>query len=330
LLTCYSTPERLPGGFEEELALRIIAEKLRLRKINVARDMALKFKKVDETTSSLGSDIVSIIDLTPGSQTKTDEPLHADNNLKDLRGEALDNKAKSPKSVSGVSDSDTLVQGLEKEKEQEVKVDNMMKNDKTCPPSPAHPKTEITQGNLNEKKPPTGSNNAVADDEKVELLSPTQYKSKFGMLPSWLKDLFGPREKFLNDSESQTLEAYIVHDHGIRQALFKLPFGHQRLQLGLKQVMKKNKGFSWDKFMSLDVQDYRDLDQAVVRAKKVDTRERTVLAVDIHKKQPGLEKERMLVFFSLGAAVEPVHVKDCVGRLFDFPFEQCRTWRVSS
>ncbi len=93
--------------------------------------------------------------------------------------------------------------------------------------------------------------------------------------------------------------------------------------------MKKNKGSACDQLLSLDAQDYQDISRVITCVKQYDSRDRTLLAMDILRKKPGVETERMLVFFSLGAPVEPVRLTDCVGRKFCFPFEQCRIWGVS-
>ena len=254
---------------------------------------------------------------------------------------SLQDPTPSPKPNSIFTNSDTLVQDPEKEKRhtaivEEFTTEEIIVEEKVHPPSLGHPPKEIPQDNLQTNPSSTkdvevaGDNDYMSledDDKEVEILSLPVYESRFGMLPSWLTDLFGRRNKFFRDWESQTLEAFFVHKSS--PVLLKLPFGHQRLTFGLKRLMKKNKGLSWDQYISLDPQHHQQLNRAVINAKQLDSRGRTFLAIEVHKKKPCLDAERMLVFFSLGAPVEPVHLTDCVGRKFCFPFERCRTWKVS-
>jgi hypothetical protein len=251
---------------------------------------------------------------------------------------SLNDSSSSPQSIPSVTSSDTLVHDLEEERGHVATAEEIVDKEipigkKDCPPSPANSTTKIPQGNLHAKLSSDGvivsveggEHKSFADnDKKTEILPLPVYESRFGALPSCLRELFGHRDKFLHDCESQTLEAFLVH--GDPETMLKLPFGHQRLTFGLKRMLKKNKGLSWDQYLSLDSQHQRVINRTVISAKQMDSRCRTCLAIDIYK-EPGLDAERMLVFFSLGAPVEPVRLTDCVGRKFSFPFEQCRTGR---
>ena len=57
-----------------------------------------------------------------------------------------------------------------------------------------------------------------------------------------------------------------------------------------------------------------------------DSRERTCVAVGLNKEYGA---ERIMLFFLVGAPVEPIHFKDAVGRKYTFPYEQARTFPVS-
>ena len=165
------------------------------------------------------------------------------------------------------------------------------------------------------------------DDLKAKVLPLHVNKNRSELLPSWFKSLFGSRDNFLQDTESETLELFMVHK--TPRIFTKLPFGHQRLTFGLKQLTKKNKkALQWAQYMSLDFKSLEAIESVIVRVKKLDSRQRTCLAFDFLKKEPGVDDERMLIFFSVGAPIEPVQLTDCVGRKFSFPFERCRTWKV--
>jgi hypothetical protein len=148
------------------------------------------------------------------------------------------------------------------------------------------------------------------------------YDSKPGFFPSWLTGMFGQSTKLSNEWESQTLEAFILPENST--GLLKVPFGHQNLTQGLKRMKKQC--LPWDQYTALGSQHHKRISQAVAEAKKLDSRERTCLAVGLNKEYG---PERLMVFFLVGAPVEPIHLKDAVGRKYTFPYEQARTWPVS-
>jgi hypothetical protein len=209
------------------------------------------------------------------------------------------------------SNCDTLVAGSVKEAPMIKAIEE--------PPQESRPESKVVETTDQKEE---NSNN------KGDIISLPVYESKFGRLPSWFKNLFGRSDKFTQDLESQTLEAYIIHDG--TKAILKLPFGHQRLDNGLKRTLKSNRNLSWDQYVALDPQHHQDLNRTIINAKHQDSRERTCIAVDLRKKQSSQDADRLVVFFSLGAPVEPIHLNICVGRKFDIPFEHCRTWDVSS
>jgi hypothetical protein len=85
LLTYYSTPERLPGSFEEELALRTIAERLRLRRIKYAKILASKLKIADDTDIVSEADTISTVHTASGMPSaNAPSRLQVDDNQKDL------------------------------------------------------------------------------------------------------------------------------------------------------------------------------------------------------------------------------------------------------
>jgi hypothetical protein len=250
----------------------------------------------------------------------------------------LEDSASSQQPISSATTIDTLVHDPEedqgrRETMKEIITEEIINEDKARPPSPAHPRAEIPPDNLNTRLSPSGlevddgRRSLTDNNRKVGILPLPVHERSFGILPSWLRELFGHRDKFLHDWESQELEAFVIHENP--PTLFKLPFGHQRLTFGLKRMMKKNKCLSWDQYLSLDSQHHRDIHLVIFSAKQIDARDRTFLAVDIHGKKQGAGAEGMLVFFSLGAAVKPVHLTDCIRRKFSLPFEHCRTWTVN-
>lgn len=199
------------------------------------------------------------------------------------------------------------------------------------PPPPMAPKVEEPKPEepKGEEKPsaePTEESQKddaakSAEDEAIDLPAST---GTFSFLPSWLKNLFGKNDKrFTHDWESPTLECFIVSEEF---KLLKLPFGHQRLTYGLRRTQRKI-GLTWDQYMTLDSPHKKEISKAINKAKALDSRQRTCIAIGAQKKS---EDDFVVLFMALGPKVEPIKFKDAVGRKFTFPYESCKTWAVSS
>lgn len=206
--------------------------------------------------------------------------------------------------------------------------------DKIRPSSPARPTVEILQDILSAKSQSTKQTEVVEeskdksfaeDKKKPEIPLLPFYEPRSSVFSFWLKRLFGNRDKFLHDWESQILEAFVVHKDSPTPV--KLPFGHRRLTFGLKEVMKKDTYLSWDQYLLLESQHHRAIDQIIADAKQSDSRQRTFLAF-VRKQGQGQDSDRILVFFSLGGLGEAAHLSDAVGRKLGFPFGRNRTWEV--
>jgi hypothetical protein len=233
----------------------------------------------------------------------------------------------SPKPVSSTSRSDTMVQGQQSEKGavkddiKKVKVEDT----KPSEPSSTKPQTETSgPSNTEDAKPQDDTtDNKQSADKAPALSSLPGMESKNSIFPSWIKGMFGQGNKIGNDWESQTLEAYIIPEDS--KKLLKIPLGHQTLSQGLKKMKKQC--LAWDQYTALGSQHHKRINQAVLEAKRLDSRERTCVAVGLNKE---FGSERIMLFFLVGAPVAPILLKDAVGRKFSFPYEQSRTWPVSS
>jgi hypothetical protein len=84
----------------------------------------------------------------------------------------------------------------------------------------------------------------------------------------------------------------------------------------MEQLRKtnRNKGSICDHLVSRE----KELDWVIASAKKLDPRVQNCVTFDFRNKQPSI------AFFALGAPVRPVHLKDCVGRSHNIPFEHCK------
>lgn len=183
----------------------------------------------------------------------------------------------------------------------------------------------------NDKKAPAAETTGA--DKKDNIVGPTPEEHEaielpsstgtFNFLPSWLKDLFGKSDKkFTHDWESPSLECFIVSKEF---RLLKLPFGHQRLTYGLKRTQKKI-GLTWDQYMALESPHKKEISKAITKARALDSRQRTCVAIGAQKKS---EDDFVVIFMSIGPKVEPIKFKDAVGRMFTIPYENCKTFEAS-
>jgi hypothetical protein len=197
---------------------------------------------------------------------------------------------------------------------------------KPSEPSTTEPQAETSEASNTEDSKYQGEtvDNKQSADKAPAISSLPGFGTQQSIFPSWIKGMFGQSNKVSNQSdwESQTLEAYIIPEDS--KTLLKVPLGHQTLSQGLKKMKKQC--LAWDQYTALGSQHHKRINQAVTEAKRLDLRERTCVAVGLNKE---FESERIMLFFLVGAPVEPIHLKDAVGRKFSFPYEQCRTWPVS-
>lgn len=216
-------------------------------------------------------------------------------------------------------------------KDVDVDLKKPVPEDSVAPP-PAEPLVEETKPEeTKEKEQPTeepandeskkADEPQSAEDAAISLESPS---GTFSILPSWLKDLFGKSDKkFTHDWESPTLECFIVSREF---KLLKLPFGHQRLTYGLKRTQRKV-GLTWDQYMALESPLKKEISKAISKAKALDARQRTCVAIGSQKKKT--DDDFVILFMTLGPKVEAIKFKDAVGRMFTVPFENCKTFEVS-
>ena len=206
------------------------------------------------------------------------------------------------------------------------------------PPSPPAGRNGSLAQDIPSTKPALYKQTELAEDLKKEqeLVDETEkklaiasfpfFEPNSGVITSWLSRLFGKSDKFLHDWDSQALEAFVFHKDSTTPV--KLPFGHQRLTFGLKQVMKTGNYLSWDQYLQLESQHHRAIDQIISDAKQSDSRQRTFLAL-VRKQSQNQDEDRILVFFSLGGLGEAANLTHTMGRKLGFSFGRRRTREVS-
>ena len=207
------------------------------------------------------------------------------------------------------------------------------------PPPPAPPAQPVPfasdEKKVEEKKNSAGeiiidSKHPLAKGSSVEAPTITMetFQGNSGGLQGWFKGVFGSSSsKYLNDSQSSDLEAYMIL--GDKRQM-KVPFGDRRLRYGLKQLMKKKKSSTLDDYYKLPKHIHKAMGEAMRGASVKDARERVCLCFDVLSLGDKPKEEHLLVFFlASGKPVEPIHFKDAVGRKYLVPFHLVQSWEVS-
>lgn len=148
-------------------------------------------------------------------------------------------------------------------------------------------------------------------------------------MADWAQSIFGRDDEFKKDYESTELEAYLAYDLSLDLPL-KVPFGHRRLQYGLKRVMnKKNNGglTTFDRFTGSSSFIHRLLDDVSREANRMQKRERTLITYKIFAS--ARRPYYLIAFFSIQPEKKPIAFKDAFGREYSLPFELCKNWQVS-
>jgi len=362
-----NTGPRAPGTFDQEMALRGAAEKLRRRQLSLAKVGVKQQGKAgkdrhgsssnarsresaqgiagtgsrDEPVSKTPQTAPPLVDINTTPRHDTASPavpnsLHTTSPPTEVLSSAFtvvqgiskhisplvaasvtDNPALAPEEIA--SEKQTEGRGSETiQKLTEVKADvNNAKNKPGPKLVVALPASDLT-GVLVRGEPAAESTPAPASRHGIHRNLPE-------FLASWTATVFGSSERFLTDTPSDDLEAYIV-EAGTPDSPVKLPFGHQRLALGLKQTMEARRGSLWHQYVQMSPTQRGLVDQVAKYARTQSPHVRTCLGIQQYK--VGGKRAYYLIFFSLGEPPLPIHFQDCIGRKFKFPFEQCKVWEV--
>ncbi|KAF4635982.1 hypothetical protein G7Y89_g2112 [Cudoniella acicularis] len=298
-----NSPERMPGSFEEEMALRGLTIKLRQHGLKQLEKFKPKDgKKIEDVDSLFGTDEVPVVDLNipvesvDGKATAVKVPDNSEATVSvDDLAEAKDHPSENPPTESMFDKISLRTKKKENlSTKEEASRPGMLKpmefhdfhspsaekKDATSAKDPGV--AEPAESAANEETPkPDGP------EKKPETTTPStpQTPSKFTIIPSWLSNIFSPQAHFPDDSESQTLEAYIVG--ATSSDLTKIPFGHKSLASGLKRMKKTS--VSWEKFIGMNEAERQFINRAINEVKKIDPRERNCVSVG-YEKLSGSEK----------------------------------------
>lgn len=143
---------------------------------------------------------------------------------------------------------------------------------------------------------------------------------------------FGKNDEFTKDWPSETLEAWVTQGTPYSDPM-KVPFGHRRLQYGLKQIRDKKAPScitTFGRYLEQGPRTQIVIDEVVREANRLQKRERVCLAFRRFEARDPRENSLTLVFFSIREEKPPILFTDCTGRNMSVPYEICKTWEVCS
>ncbi|KAI1480189.1 hypothetical protein F4774DRAFT_409009 [Daldinia eschscholtzii] len=135
-----------------------------------------------------------------------------------------------------------------------------------------------------------------------------------------LSRFFGRRNNPIHEWENQELEAYLVESY--TYIMRKLHFDQKTLADELRRITKSSRYDLWAHYMSLTSAKRETVDWVTAEANRLSHHSRACVAIDEQSKSG---QSCIVVLFSLGSPVEPIHVK-YGDEYFQFGFELCRTW----
>ncbi|PSR99113.1 hypothetical protein BD289DRAFT_424611 [Coniella lustricola] len=153
----------------------------------------------------------------------------------------------------------------------------------------------------------------------------------------WADRIFGAADIFSDDCESKTLEAWVSTGRpGIGPT--KIPFGHRRLQMGLrrsgtlllqdsanhKSLRSANAAKStWRRFVDGGVASQAVLEDVVQAANRLQSRERICLTFDEYISE---STKFMIVFFAIQPEKEPISITIVAGDTITIPYLIAKDW----
>lgn len=141
---------------------------------------------------------------------------------------------------------------------------------------------------------------------------------------------FGRDDEFSKDWPSETLEAWVTQGTPFSDPM-KVPFGHRRLQYGLKQVRGKKAPVrltTFDRYLEQGPRMQVVVDEVVREANRLQKRERVCLAFQQYRARDPRDISFALVFFSIQKEKPPIAFTDCIGRKTSIPYAVCKNWDV--
>ena len=327
-----SAGSRLDGAFEHELAARAAAEKLRRRQSELAGKISRKQERAQRLKETR-----KVAAQKRNERREERRKLQAERQAQILR--EAEEKAAEEKAAEAKAEEDSQNEKADDAASIKSVASSVVTvvDDAANATTNAGPgkKAELETLKVDTAEEPEIVEATSADDWTVvdastpDTAGPSQSKST-GFFPSWIQSIFGSSNKIsADDTPSHDLEAYMV-DPATGHPPIKVPFGHDRLQSGLKKLTKGggNKGSTWHLYVDMTAGQRVLVDKVIKHARAQSHHQRTCLGIEEFKRDG--KPAHYLVFFSLSEPPLPILFKDAIGRAFRFPYERCRTWMVWS
>ncbi|KAK7415940.1 hypothetical protein QQX98_005513 [Neonectria punicea] len=289
-------PRRALGSFEEEQALRCLAEKALKRRVAAANK--IEEKRVKEIDDAASTESASDSADEEAQSIKTTSTATVDPPLSSFPPPP----PMTPKTLVDLDEPESLEKKEDSIKE-EVKSDTIKK----------------------------------ADDSPVKEIVASAPQKSFHIIPAWIRRIFSQDI----DWETEQLEAILLElpvrfDSKPETKVTKLELDDKQVKDTLTKLTSRNRFKRrpqlLEQYKHLDRRIRREVDGAVTYVRHGSTTNRDWIAMEIVS--PSVEKGQLLanhldisimLFFRIGDEVEPIRLKDAIGRMLILPYEQCRT-----
>ncbi|KAF3761962.1 hypothetical protein M406DRAFT_358162 [Cryphonectria parasitica EP155] len=163
--------------------------------------------------------------------------------------------------------------------------------------------------------------------KKVSFTLSQMSQNLSDIMEEWTHRIFGRYDEFTRDWPSDELEAWVTRGRPYSVPI-KVPFGHRRLQAGLKNINAVGKETDLRTFGRYIVGGPRTqyiVDDVVYAANKLQSRERVCLAFRELLRDDEADSFTV-VFFSIQKEKAPILLTDVLGRKTSIPFELGKEW----
>ncbi|KAF5005272.1 hypothetical protein FDECE_8258 [Fusarium decemcellulare] len=341
-------PTRVTGSFEEEQALRNVAEKVARRRARYAAWFEQKLATMDchDTNSAI-------------SQSR--ESLPTGDNASISTTEPCDEQT-SPPSQDGSVKVACALGRVKLDDNKDVSPKQETPSEEVISVAPSSPKTLVNVDPVDLPQPSMTSlsiNKITAEvqdvtkdgtkddvEDSVNKVDSTQDpRPRSRLIPAWIRRLFsgGSGVEWEEDElEAVLLELVVSFDKKSKKTLMQLEMDSEQVKDALARLAKRRLPWRQDRLMdqykSLEPRVRKEVDEAVKTAKRWTSKSKDWIAIDMVTPSAQQDKTKILanpfdvsviLFFRVGKEVEPLRVTDWNGRELTLPYEHCRTWEAT-
>ncbi|KAJ3547034.1 hypothetical protein NM208_g1713 [Fusarium decemcellulare] len=341
-------PTRVTGSFEEEQALRNVAEKVARRRARYTAWFEQKLATMDchDTNSAV---------------SQSQESLQSGDNASISMTEPCDEET-SPPSQDGTIKIACALGHVDLEDNKDDSPKQETSSEEVVSVAPSSPKTLVNLDPVDLPQPSMSSlsiskikdeaQDSTKDGTKDDIENPVSKADstqatgpRSRLIPAWIRRLFsGGSSAGSEDDELEAvlLELVVSFDKKPKKTLMRLEMDSEQVKDSLARLAKRRLPWRQDRLMdqykSLEPRVRKEVDEAVKTAKKWTTKSKDWIAIDMVTPSAQQDKTRilanpfdvsMILFFRVGKEVEPLHVTDWIDRELNLPYEHCRTWEAT-